>query len=355
MDFIEQLPPSSEYTAILVVVDRLSKQGIFILTVDLIDAPELAQLFILHVFSKHGVPGHVTSDRGSEFVSHFFRSLGKALDMTLHFTSGYHLEADGQTERLNQTLEQYLHCYCNIQQDNWSELLPLAEFAYNNTPNATTGISPFFANKGYHPAITVYPERDLASTRARDFAVNLDKLHSELREHIAKSQKRYQGPADARCAPPPDFKVGDKVFVKAKFFHTTRPTKTLAEKFYGPYDIVAQVGPQLFTLRLPKELRTVHPVYHVSMLEPHTPSTIPGHSESPPGLVEIDGKLEYAFAEVLDSKIDKRYKCKLLYYVRWEGYQDTDEECSWIPYTDMENAQELVHKFHAKYPDKPHL
>jgi len=98
MDFIEQLPSSSGFTAILVVIDRLSKQAIFILTHNTITSPELAQLFLLHIFAKHGVPVHVTSDQGSEFVSHFFRSLGKALDMKLHFTSGYHPEGDGQTE-----------------------------------------------------------------------------------------------------------------------------------------------------------------------------------------------------------------------------------------------------------------
>ena len=108
MDFIEQLPPSRQFTAILVVVDCLSKQAIFIPTTDKVSSLELALLFIQHVFAKHGVPTHVTSDRGTEFVSRFFHSLGSALDMTLHFTSGYHLEADGQTEHVNQTLEQYL-------------------------------------------------------------------------------------------------------------------------------------------------------------------------------------------------------------------------------------------------------
>ena len=83
--------------------------------------------------------------------------------MKLHFTSGYHSEGDGQTKRTNQTLEQYLRVYCNYQQDNWSELLPLVEFAYNDAPNATTGVTPFFANKVYHPNISLHPERDLAS------------------------------------------------------------------------------------------------------------------------------------------------------------------------------------------------
>src|ERR1700730_1352161 len=106
MDFIEQLPESSGFTAILVVVDRFMKQGIFIPTTNKVNSMELACLFKLHVFSKHRVLSHVTSDRGSEFVSHFFCSLGKVLDMTLHFTSGYHPEGNGQTERTNQTLEQ---------------------------------------------------------------------------------------------------------------------------------------------------------------------------------------------------------------------------------------------------------
>ena len=105
MDFIEKLPASDGYTAILVIMDCLTKQSIFIPTHDTVTSQDLAKLFIMHVFSKHGVPSHVTSDRGSEFVSHFFRSLGKVLDMTLHFTSGYHPEGDGQTEYTNQTLE----------------------------------------------------------------------------------------------------------------------------------------------------------------------------------------------------------------------------------------------------------
>jgi IS30 family transposase len=107
MDFIEQLPDSKGFIAILVVVDHFTKQALFIPTHDTITSAQLAELFIIHVFFKHGVPSHVTSDRGSEFVSRFFRSLGKALNIKLHFL-GYHPEGDGQTERVNQTLKQYL-------------------------------------------------------------------------------------------------------------------------------------------------------------------------------------------------------------------------------------------------------
>ena len=72
MDFIEQLPDSEGYTAILVVVDRFSKQAIFISTYDTITSAQLAELFVIHVFSKHSGPSHITSDHGSKFVSRFF-------------------------------------------------------------------------------------------------------------------------------------------------------------------------------------------------------------------------------------------------------------------------------------------
>ena len=98
MDFIEPLPTSASSDSILVVIDRFSKQAIFIPTDVTCTSVDLAQLFIINVFSKHGILSHVTCDRGSEFISHFFCSLEKALDMRIHFTSGYHPEADGQTE-----------------------------------------------------------------------------------------------------------------------------------------------------------------------------------------------------------------------------------------------------------------
>ena len=353
MDFIEHLPPSLGFTSILVIVDRLSKQGLFIPTYNTITSAQLAELFVIHVFSKHGIPGHATSDRGSEFVSHFFRSLGTALDMRLHFTSGYHPEGDGQTERVNQTLEQYLRVFCNFQQDNWASLLPLAEFAYNNAPNETTGVSPFFANKGYHPNLAVHPERDMASARAREFAVDLGELHEALKSNIQQAQERYQKGADNRRLPAPEYNIGDKAYVKAQFFRTTRPAKKLSEKYLGPYEILAQHGSASFTLRLPESMRMVHPVYHVSMLEPSIPSAIPNRTNDPPPPVEIDGEVEFEIAEILDTKLDRRRRCKLIYLVRWAGYEGTDEETSWMTADELSHAQELVHDFHQAYPNKP--
>jgi len=96
-------------------------------------------------------------------VSNFFHFLGTALDIWLHFTLGYHPEGDEQTKHINQTLEQYLHIYCNYQQDNWSELLPLTEFTYNNALSVTTDVSPFFTNKGYHLNMILLPLEPMTS------------------------------------------------------------------------------------------------------------------------------------------------------------------------------------------------
>jgi len=94
MNFIEQLPASDGFTDILVIVNCLTKQAIFILTHKTIDTPTITKLFVVHVFFKHGIPSHVISDRGLEFVLRFFRFLAATLDIKLHFTSGYHREED---------------------------------------------------------------------------------------------------------------------------------------------------------------------------------------------------------------------------------------------------------------------
>jgi len=228
------------------------------------------------------------------------------------------------------------------------------EFAYNNAPSATTGVSPFFANKGYHPNISVYPECNMTSARARDYAVDLKSLHQYLREEMANAQLRYQGPADAKRTPAPDFKVGDQVYVKAKYFRSTRPSKKLSKKNLGPYTIIAQVGSLSFMLRLPDSMRAVHPVFHVSQLEPAIPNTIPDRIQPPLPPVEVDGEPEFEISEILNSKVDRqRRTCKLLYLVRWSGYEGTDEETSWLLATELGNAMELLEDYHVRYPDKP--
>jgi hypothetical protein len=101
-------------------------------------------------------------------------------------------------------------------------------------------------------------------------------------------------------------------------------------------------------------MRSVHPVFHVSQLEPAVPNTIPNRIQPPPPPVEVDGEPEYEISEILDSKLDRRrHHCQLLYLVRWSGYEGTDEETSWLLATELGNASDLVADFHSAYPDKP--
>jgi transposase InsO family protein len=116
-----------------------------------ITAEETAQLILDGIVRLHGLPEEIVSDRGPQFVSKFWHHLFELLGVDIRLSSAFHPETDGQTERTNQTLEQYLRCTMNYQQDDWLDLLSQAEFVYSNTTHALTGISPFFANYGFHP------------------------------------------------------------------------------------------------------------------------------------------------------------------------------------------------------------
>ena len=179
------------------------------------------------------------------------------------------------------------------------------EFVYNNALSATTGVSPFFANKGYHPNITVHPEHNIASSKACDFAIDLDELQSTLKAEISAAQQHYQKSADAQCSPAPDFKVGDKVFVKAQFFRTTQPSKKLSKKYLRPYKIISHPGTLSFTLHLPESMCSVHPVFHVSMLEPTTSNTFSKRIQLAPAPVIIDREPKYEISQIVDSKINR--------------------------------------------------
>src|SRR5260370_27164616 len=133
--------------------------------------------------------------------------------MRLHFTSGYHPEGDGQMECANQVLEQYLWVYTNYQQDNWVTLLPMAEFAYNNTMNATTGVSPFFTNKGYHPEFTVDLQVETSSAQVQAFMVDLEHIQVELKENIAQAQERNWKNADKHRTEARELKMGNQAYI----------------------------------------------------------------------------------------------------------------------------------------------
>ena len=118
-------------------------------------------------------------------------------------------------------------------------------------PSSTTGVTLFFANKGYNPNLTFHPKHDLVSSHAHEFVTNLDELHTQLQENMTAAQLRYQVLADAMCTRAPAFPIGSRAYVKAQFFRTTCPSKNLADKFLGPSEVIAQPGTHSVTLRLP--------------------------------------------------------------------------------------------------------
>ncbi|KJE96809.1 hypothetical protein CAOG_009037 [Capsaspora owczarzaki ATCC 30864] len=138
MDFITQLPPSNSFDAICVVVDRLTKMAHFMPCTTRINALGTADLLIRRVFLYHGLPDDIVSDRGSVFVSHLWNHLFTSLNTKINLSTAYHPQSDGQTEAINRILEQYLRCFISAGQDNWSDLLHLAEFAYNSSVQSST-------------------------------------------------------------------------------------------------------------------------------------------------------------------------------------------------------------------------
>ena len=122
--------------------------------------------------------------------------------------------------------------------------------------------------------------------------MDIGQLHDALKEQIKHAQSQYQLSANTQCFPAPKFTIGSSVFVKAQFFRSTWPSKKLAKKFLGPYKVIARAGTHSYTLWLPDSMYEVHPVFHVSMLEPVTPNTIPERVQLLPPPIEMDGEPE---------------------------------------------------------------
>ena len=194
MDFIVELPPLQGYDTIFIYVDRFTKMAHFCPTNTTITAEGTADLYLCHVFKHHGPPADIISDRGPQFVSRFTHTLLESCDIKGNRSTVFHLESDGQTERVNQTLEQYLRIYCNYHQDDWSQLLPLAEFVYNNAKSASTGTSPFYANYGRHPRHTIWIRQAMtaANPSAEALTQRLQRAHDELRTHLESARATYK-------------------------------------------------------------------------------------------------------------------------------------------------------------------
>ena len=217
-DFIVKLPKSEDpitgqmHDAILVIVDKLTKWGYFIACTEEISAEDVARIYVKEVFARHGAPGKIISDRDPRFVSAFWEVFLAEQGVRAATSTAYHPQTDGQTERLNQTLEQYLRHYVNHAQNNWVSLLPVAQFAYNATPQEGIRMSPFQANYGYEPRTSLSPRQaKKTSSTAKQRMETLMNLHKNLSETAKIVQERMAKYYDAKRSRGLDLKEGDKV------------------------------------------------------------------------------------------------------------------------------------------------
>ena len=320
-----------------------------------VTAEPTADLYLRNVFKNHGLPNDIVSDRGTQFVSKFSRCLLELLDIQGNRSTAYHPESDGQTERVNQTLEQYLRIYCDFHQDDWSQLLPLAEFTYNNAKNSSTQMSPFYANYGYHPCVSLKIRTEPSTYEnpaTESLAKRLETVHNELQAGLKHAQETYKRKFDRKANPAPSFKVGDLVWLNRRNIATTRPSRNLDFKRFGPFKILKIIGEgkAVFQLELPPQWQ-IHDVFHTSLLDPHRWNDIEGRKQPIPQLPEIvQGELEYVVKGILDSKRRGRGR-ELWYLMDWKGY--SPEERTWEPAKNLTHAEEAVAAFHQRYPQRP--
>jgi hypothetical protein len=353
MDFITHLPESQGFDAILVVVCRLTKFRRIIPCKGTCNAEELARLFRDNVWRLYGLPESIVSDRGAQFISAFWRHLCRILNTRAQLSTAWHPESDGQTERMNATLEQYLRAHVSYLQDDWSEWLASAEFAGNSQVSETTRVSPFFALYGFEPRFGFEPVRPDTRPATRDaalFAEQMQKIHDFCRTEILAAQARWEDQANKKRKPARRYQPGERVWLNARNIQTLRPQKKLDWKNLGPFVVKQMIGSHACELELPAAMR-IHPVFNVSLLQPAADDPLPGQHQPAPPPIEVEGVEQFEVEEIVDSCWERRGRGKprLYYTVKWIGYPDPTSE----PSEYLKDAAELVRNFHRRYPNKP--
>jgi transposase InsO family protein len=349
VDFVAELPTAHGFDAIMNVVDSVSKRAHFMPTHTTVTAEGAARLYLTHVWKLHGLPQRVVSDRGPQFVAGFTRELYRLLGIKLALSTAYHPQTDGQTERTNQELEQYLRLFTNERQDDWDELLPLAEFQHNNKAHSSTKETPFMLDTGQHPRMGFEPRQHPSKIEAvNEFKERMERALEEARSALAQAQNDMARYYDRKRRPTPTFKPGDRVYLDASDIRTTRPSQKLSHRRLGPYEVLKAVGTHAYRLKLPRAMDKLHPVFPVIKLTLAMPDPIAGRRpKPPPPPVIIDGEEEWEVEEILDSRM---FRNCLQYLVKWKGYGR--EEASWEPRTNV-HAPQLVTKFHQEHPGAP--
>jgi len=347
MDFIVKLPLSNGYDSILVVVDRMTKMSHFIPCREKMTAAELVVLMQQHIFSIHGLPTDIVSDRGSLFVSAFWKAFLASMGVKSNLSTAYHPETDGQTERINSILKTFLRLYVNYNQDDWMTLLCQAEFTHNNTYHSATHTTPFYANYGFHPN---FLPTDLILPVALDTTalkrVELIKaIQKELVIHLRDAAVQMKIYADRKRQHIEPFKKGDLVFLSLKDVQTQRPSQTLDYRNMGPLKVIETIGETSYRLELPPTCKR-HDVYHVSLLSKCPTSTVINRTIPPPPTVIIDSYEEHVVEAILDSR---RYYETKQYLTSWKGLGP--ERNTWQDVSTVEDC-EALELFIQQYPKK---
>ena len=333
MDLITDLPASNNYDSILTIVDQgCSKAAKFIPCKKTIDGQGVAGLYLIHLFPWFGIPKRIISDRDPRFTSHFSKAICKATNIQQNISTAFHPRTDGQSERMNQWIENYLREFVNGRQNNWSTLLPIAEFAHNSWKHEATQQTPHQLILGINPTANLnVPDDTIPGAQER-----LAEL-AKARIDAQKSLERRIKPS----RPPRSFVTGNKVWLDSRNLKINVKSKKLAPKRYGPFEIVKQVSPVTYKIKLPASMK-IHDVFHIDLLIPYTETEAYGetHPHPPPEL--IDGEEEYEVEEILADRINRRNK-KRQYFVRWKGYEASED--SWVNEQDISHSPELLEEY----------
>jgi len=205
-------------------------------------ARDVAESFLKEVWQPHGLPSEIISDMDVKFAGEIWESLGKKLGIKRKMSTVYHPQSDGQTEQVNQVLGGYLRIFVNYDQDDRYHLLPLAEFAYNNSVTNPHNMTPFFANYRYHPQTEWLKEREWRNPGATLYTHWMQTIHQQTRQFLEKTREAMGRYYDRKAKQQPDFNIGNMVMLNTKNIHTKRPSKKLAPKLYGPFKILEQGG-----------------------------------------------------------------------------------------------------------------
>ena len=292
VDFITKLPLAQGYDSIL-VVDRLTKMVHFIPTTEKTSVEGLARLFRDNVWKLHRLPESIISDRGPQFAAGIMKELNGMLGIKSKLSTVFHPQTDGQTERVNQELEQYLRMFIDHRQEQWPEWLGTAEFAYNNKAHSSTKTSPFKANYGQDPRMGFEGRKKGKYVGAEKFIKKMKEIQEEAKAALEKAQADIKKYADRKRSDVEEYKVGDLVMLSTKdlkYQMVGRRTEKLTERYVGPYKVKEIISSNAVKLELPSIVK-IHPVVNVSRVRRYV-GQVEGQRKEQPALVIIEGEEE---------------------------------------------------------------